>query len=107
MPPLLSSFNEDKVCHHLEAEGHKAQPISSLLPLKETEEPVDSGPFSLSTVSTDAAQSLNLLEVEVADLRENIKQMKATLAKIRQTRTHPGVIAFYRDEVSASALLLS
>uniref|UniRef100_A0A0R3WDI7 Smr domain-containing protein n=1 Tax=Taenia asiatica TaxID=60517 RepID=A0A0R3WDI7_TAEAS len=99
-------FNEDKVRHHLEAEGHKAQPISSMLPLKEAEEPVDSSPFSLSSVSTDATQSLNLLELEVADLRENIKQMKATLAKIRQTRTHPGVMAFYRDELQEMRMQL-
>uniref|UniRef100_A0A0R3WNH6 Smr domain-containing protein n=1 Tax=Hydatigena taeniaeformis TaxID=6205 RepID=A0A0R3WNH6_HYDTA len=91
-------FNEDKVRHHLESEGYKAQPISSLLPLKEIKEPVDSGSFSLSSVSAEAAQSLNLLELEVAELRENIKQMKTTLAKIRQTCTHPGVIDFYRDE---------
>ncbi|KAL5972059.1 hypothetical protein TSMEX_000179 [Taenia solium] len=99
-------FNEDKVRHHLEAEGHKAQPISSLLPLKGTEELVDLSPFSLSSVSTDATQSLNLLELEVADLRENIKQMKATLAKIRQARTHPGVTAFYRDELQEMRMQL-
>ncbi|KAH9283724.1 NEDD4-binding protein 2-like 1 [Echinococcus granulosus] len=99
-------FNEDRVRHHLEAEGHKAQPTPSVLSLKEIEEPADSSPFPPSSISTDAAQSLNLLELEVADLRENIKQMKATLAKIRQTRTHPGVTAFYRDELQEMRLRL-
>ncbi|CDS42364.1 NEDD4 binding protein 2 1 [Echinococcus multilocularis] len=99
-------FNEDRVRQHLEAEGHKAQPAPSVVSLKEIEEPADSSPFPPSSISTDATQSLNLLELEVADLRENIKQMKATLAKIRQTRTHPGVAAFYRDELQEMRLRL-
>ncbi|KAL5110598.1 NEDD4-binding protein 2-like 1 [Taenia crassiceps] len=73
---------------------------------KESEELIESSPFSLPSVSTDAAQSLNLLELEVADLRENIKQMKTTLVKIRQTRTHPGVVAFYRDELQEMRMQL-
>ena len=92
------SFDEDRVRQHLEAEGHKPQPVIPLVPLQSIG---GSSAANFSSVCNDANQSLTLLESEVAEIRENMKQVQKSLFRAGNLCSHPGVKAFYRDEVSA------
>ncbi len=83
----------------MEAEGHAAQPVGALIP--PTEAPSASGGPAPPVSTSEAMESVHLLDEEVATVRAAIDRLKASARNAAKSRTHPGVSAFYNDEVSS------
>lgn len=85
------------MCNHLRQQGHDPQPLGPLVALV----PDEASAVSLFTrTSTDeASESLRLLDDEVASIRKQINNLKTSMTNAYRSHSHPGVTAFYNDEV--------
>ncbi|VDD75062.1 unnamed protein product [Mesocestoides corti] len=98
-------YDEEKLLNYLETEGYDPLPVPPLIPQATTDGRTTSNNSTILPVD-DAMQSLQLLEAEIADIRENMSNLKDIMSKAYRTHSHPGVIAFYNDELRKLRLRL-
>ncbi|BHF64327.1 hypothetical protein SprV_0200733000 [Sparganum proliferum] len=98
---IKSGMNEDATRQHLAEHGRAAEPLPPFTPLVPMGSPAATRPPASVTVSSLplAKESLATLEEEIDGIRRSIKDLHDVRLGAKANSVHPGVVAFYNEEL--------
>uniref|UniRef100_A0A0X3P3I1 Smr domain-containing protein n=2 Tax=Schistocephalus solidus TaxID=70667 RepID=A0A0X3P3I1_SCHSO len=98
---IKSGMDEEATRQRLAEDGRTAEPLPSFTPLIPTDSPPNTRPPASVTVGSlhQAKESLATLEKEIDGLRRSMKEIHAARLGAKAASAHPGVVAFYNEEL--------